>query len=133
MTSLRMTKREREREQRETEGDAHVRRERDRVREELARGADLEDVRAATLVVSDADIIAVALSYDASELDAVPRVVAIARDEALHDLLREAREHGVPSVEDGDLAARLAIVTIGAVIPEELYEPVARRMPASPT
>lgn len=126
--SLRMTKREREREQREAEGDAHVRRERERVREELARADDLEEARTATLVVSD-DELAVALAYDASDLDAVPRVAAIAHGERADALLAEARERGVRCVTDAELAARLAILALGAVIPESLYEPVARAMP----
>lgn len=127
--SLRMTRREHEKEQREAEGDAHVRRERDRIRDELAREGDLAEVRSAALVVCEAEL-AIALAYDASDLDAVPRVVSIGRGALAEELVREAREGGVRTCEDEGLAARLAIVAIGGAIPEALYESVARAMSA---
>ena len=126
--ALRMTRREREREQRDAEGDAHLRRERARVRDELHRADDIDEVRSATLLVSDGAELTVALAYDVSDLDAVPRVVAVARGERADEMLREARDHGVSCVDDGDLAARLAIVSLGGAIEDALYEPVARAM-----
>lgn len=130
--SLRMTRRERERDQRAAEGDVHLRRERDRVREALHREGELEDVRGAVLLVTGEDELAVALAYDASDPDDVPRVVAVARDARADEVVREARDAGVPRFEDAALAARLAIVDAGAAIPESLYESVARAMQVRP-
>lgn len=129
LASLRMSRRDVERERRESEGDAHVRRERDRVREELSRADDLEEAEKAALVVTGDDL-AIALSYDEADVEAVPRVAAIARSARMEELVRVAREHGVRCVENDALAAQLAIVAIGGVIPEVLYERVARAMRA---
>jgi flagellar biosynthesis protein FlhB len=125
--SIRMTRREREREQRDAEGDAHVRRERERTREELHRGGDLEETRAAALVVASEDV-AIALAYDETDPDAVPRVTAIARADRVGEVTREAIERGVSLARDEALAEQLAILPLGAVIPEALYEAVARAM-----
>ncbi|MFO0686145.1 MAG: EscU/YscU/HrcU family type III secretion system export apparatus switch protein [Sandaracinus sp.] len=126
--SLRMSRREVERERRETEGDAHVRRERARVREELARASDVEETRAAALLVTEGEALAIALAYDAADLEAVPVVTAIGRAEAAEAMREAARETGVPTIEDEPLAVALAIVPLGHPIPEAHYEPVARAL-----
>lgn len=127
--SLRMTRREKERDRRDVEGDAHVRRERDRIREALHREGDLEEARGAALVVTDeTGELAIALSYDAEDPDAVPRVAAVGRSARADDLVRTADGAGIPSVRDASLADALAIVEVGMPIPERLFEPVARAM-----
>jgi flagellar biosynthesis protein FlhB len=122
--SLRMSRREVERERRDAEGDPHLRRERARVLGELHRSND-ELVRAALVVEGDA--VAIALAYDADDPDAVPIVLAIERSD-LETLLTVTRERGVPIAHDAALADELAIVPIGSVIPEALYDRVASRL-----
>lgn len=129
--SLRMTRREREREQREAEGDEHVRRERARARDELARAGALDDAEGAVLVVID-DALAVALAYDASDPDAVPTVTAVGRGALADEIVRNAEDRGTPRISDAALATQLSIIPVGGVIPEPLYEPVARAMQARP-
>jgi len=120
--SLRMSRREIERERREAEGDAAVKRERDRVREELWRSTD--DREHARLIV-EADSLAVALAYDAADPDAVPRVVAVERGEAADDLVRASEARHTTITRDEDLAAILAIVPLGHPIAETEYERIA--------
>lgn len=125
--SLKMTRRERERDRRDAEGDVHLRRERERVRDELHREGDLEEARAATLVVVGEGL-AVALGYDETDPDAVPRALAIARGSLAEEIARQARDHGTKIAVDDALAAQLAILPPGGFIGEALYEPVARAM-----
>jgi flagellar biosynthesis protein FlhB len=126
--SLRMTRREREREQREAEGEPHVRRERERLRGELHRADDLEETRAARIVIDDGEATLVALAWDETDLDAVPRVAAIGRDARAGEMRDVARETGVPRTVDEGLATSLAALSLGASIPETLYDAVARAM-----
>lgn len=129
--SLRMSRREIDRERRESEGDAHVRRERDRVTREI-RDHDVDlAVPGARLVVDDGEL-ALALAYDEDDADAVPRVVAIGRGAVADRILALAGEHGIPRATDEELTARLAILPLGHPIPEALYEPVALRMHGRP-
>lgn len=68
---------------------------------------------------------AVALRYD-TEQDPVPRIVASGDDLCADRILELATEHGVPLVEDPDLAALLAACDLGETIPEELFDVVAQ-------
>jgi flagellar biosynthetic protein FlhB len=126
--SLRMTRRERERERRDAEGDAGLKRERERIRDAFQREGELEDVRGAALVLTDGDALAIALTYDASDVEAVPSVAIVTRGARVDEVVREAREHAVPRIDDAALANELAILSPGTVIPEALYERVARAM-----
>jgi flagellar biosynthesis protein FlhB len=125
--SLRMSRREVERERRESEGDAHVARERERVRSEIREHDADVSVPGARLVVGDGEL-AIALSYDRGDVEAVPRVVALGRGLLADHILALAREHGVRHVVDEALTASLAVVPLGQLIPEALYEPVAREL-----
>lgn len=126
--SLRMSRREVERERRESEGDRHVLAERARVRDEIARWATSLDLAASRLVVTDADALAVALAYEAGDDEAVPVVTAVLHGPALAALDDEAPS--VPRIDDGALAARLALVAPGQPIPPVLYDEVAKAMHA---
>ncbi len=130
--SLKMTRRERERDRRDAEGDVQLRRERERVRGELHREGDLDEARAAALVVLGDDV-AIALGYDETDPDAVPRALAIARGALAEEIARQAREHGTKIAADDALATQLAILPPGGFIGEALYEPVARAMSQSAT
>jgi flagellar biosynthesis protein len=67
---------------------------------------------------------AIALSYD-PERDNAPRVLATGEGLVAEKILDLARASGVPIRHDPDLAAALATVDLGAVIPPELYAVVA--------
>ena len=67
---------------------------------------------------------AVALKYIREEDDS-PRVVARGRGEIAERILELARRHGVPVHRDTDLADVLVRLSLGDLIPPELYKAVA--------
>ena len=100
------------------------------MRAELARASDVEEARAAAIVVTDGDSLAIALAYDEADPDAVPVVAAVGRAERSAAMGEAARESGVSVLEDEPVAVALAVVSLGQPIPEPLYEPIARAMRA---
>lgn len=69
--------------------------------------------------------LAAALRYAPPD-DPAPRVLAAGRGEFAGRIVEEARQAGVPVVEDAQLAASLAGLEGGQVIPAELYPAVAQ-------
>jgi flagellar biosynthesis protein len=67
---------------------------------------------------------AVALTYDPNNADA-PVVTAAGEGLVAEEIIRRAREAGVPVTEDPRLAAVLSQIDVGQVIPPELYAVVA--------
>lgn len=67
---------------------------------------------------------AVALSYDPANHDA-PVVTAAGQGAVAEEIIRRAREAGVPVTEDPRLAAVLSQIDVGQSIPPELYEVIA--------
>lgn len=67
---------------------------------------------------------AVALTYDPNNADA-PVVAAAGEGLVAEEIIRRAREAGVPVTEDPRLAAVLSQIDVGQVIPPELYAVVA--------
>jgi flagellar biosynthesis protein len=68
---------------------------------------------------------AVALRYE-HQSEAAPRVVAKGTGEVAAAIVRVAQGHHVPLHESEELAEALMRVEVDAVIPQELYEPVAQ-------
>jgi len=67
--------------------------------------------------------LAVALQYDGEH---APRVTAKGRDQVAENIVRLARQHGVPLQENEPLAGMLATLELGEEIPEALYLAVAQ-------
>jgi flagellar biosynthesis protein len=67
---------------------------------------------------------AVALTYDPANADA-PVVTAVGQGAVAEEIIRRAREAGVPVTEDPRLAAVLSQIDVGRVIPPELYGVIA--------
>lgn len=67
---------------------------------------------------------AVALGYDAKN-DPAPRVLATGQGAVAEKIIALARENNIPIREDPVLAAALATVDLGTLIPPELYSVVA--------
>lgn len=65
---------------------------------------------------------AVALRYDGTR---APTVAASGRDEIAMEIIRIARDHGVPLYENPELAAILARLELDEEIPESLYQVIA--------
>lgn len=66
--------------------------------------------------------LAVALEYDR---ETAPRVTGIGKGEAAEHMQEIARHHGVPLVENPQLAAALSKLPLDQEIPEKLYRAVA--------
>ncbi len=68
---------------------------------------------------------AAALAYNPAE-EGAPRVVAKGMGHLAEKILLEAKKHGIPILEDKLLFGMLYALELGAEIPLEIYEPVAR-------
>lgn len=67
---------------------------------------------------------AIALSYQGEK--AAPCVIATGSGHVAENILSQAKEKGIPVYEDKKLATILGTLELGEMIPEELYELVAR-------
>lgn len=129
--SLRMTQDEVKREHKEREGDPRVKKERERLRFEFLNQQAIEEVRQASLVVTDGDISAVALRYDPKDSRA-PVIVCKGGRVMATKMLQIARDFDVPICRDQALAAILAKADEDSEIPEVSHEAVARLLAARP-
>lgn len=120
MQEHRMTRREVSKEAQEDEGDPQHRRYRTARWREAAQDMDVRD---ATVLISGAPSVVVALAYTPGN---VPRLVAVARHTRATQLKLLASGHGVPCVEDRDLAYRLGQLPVGQYVSEDLFGPVAQ-------
>lgn len=125
MQSLKMSKQELKEEFKDTEGDPMIRARLRQLRQERSRGRMMQDVKTATVIITNPTHFSVALTYDPAHMDA-PMVVAKGIDYlALH--IREiAIIHHVPIIQSPPLARALyGGVKVGQQIAPEHYEAVA--------
>jgi len=96
-----------------------------RAQRDMSRRRMLQDVKAATVVITNPTHFAVALTYQRAEM-AAPRVVAKGQDLMAARIRAVARQHGVPIVENVTLARALyKSAEIGDAIPASLFGAVA--------
>lgn len=123
---LKLTRQELKEEIKRTEGDPRVRA---RIRQkqiELTRRRMLAEVRRADVVITNPEHYAVALKYEIKAMPA-PQVVAKGKDFLALKIKEIAQKHKVPLYEDPPLARLLyEKVEVGAYIPEELYQVIAK-------
>ncbi len=123
---LRMTKQEVKDEMKNAEGDPLIKMARRQRARELAMGRLSDNVKEATVVVTNPTHFAVALRYDHSK-DPTPRVVAKGRGFKALKIRELAKKYEIPTVENRPLARTLySSVRIGRTIPVELYRAVAQ-------
>ncbi len=123
--SIRMSKQEIREEHRQTEGDPQIRAKIRQRQRQIASMRMMARVPTADVVITNPVHLAVALAYDAEEMEA-PVVVAKGAGPLAERIKQTAREHGVAIVENVWLARTLyESVEINAKIPEELYQAVA--------
>ncbi len=123
---LRMTKQEVKDEMKNAEGDPFIKSARRARARELAMGRLSDNVKEATVVVTNPTHFAVALRYDHAK-DPTPRVVAKGRGFKALRIRELAKKFDVPTVENKPLARTLySSVRIGRTIPVELYRAVAQ-------
>ncbi len=121
---LMMTKEEVKEEFKEDEGNPEIKGRRRQLHQEIAMHSLRESVKRASFVVVNPEHIAVAVRYREGE-DNAPNVVAKGVDKMAGEIVRIARENGIPVMRNVPLAHALFRVGVGEEIPEELYNAVA--------
>ncbi|MBP8646576.1 MAG: flagellar biosynthesis protein FlhB [Syntrophobacteraceae bacterium] len=125
MRDLRMTKQEVKEESKQSEGNPQIKGRIRSIQRNLARQRMMSAVPKASVVITNPTHYAVALLYE-SEMEA-PRVVAKGLDHLARQIIKIARHHGVPVVQNPPLARALyQQVKLEATIPVNLYKAVAR-------
>lgn len=123
--SLKMTKQEVKEERKQLEGDPMVKARIKSLQREMARRRMMDEVPKATVVVTNPTFIAIALRYEAREMD-TPQVVAKGKRLMAERIKKMAVEHGIPIVEDKPLARGLYdLVEPGDDIPPDYFPAVA--------
>jgi len=122
---IRMTKQEIKDEYKKSEGDPLIKSRIKRIQMEMARKRMMQDVPQADVVITNPTHFAVAIKYDSTKMNA-PKVTAKGAGKIAERIKSLAREHGVPVVENKELARNLhKLVEIGQAIPADLYQSVA--------
>ncbi len=122
---LRMTRQEVQQERREEDGDPQMRARIKKSQREIAMRRSIQEVPAATVVLTNPTHIAVALKYERGVMSA-PRVVAKGADLFALRIRKVARENGVPVLERKALARALyGQVDLGQEIPVDFYQAIA--------
>lgn len=118
---LMMSKQEVKDEYKQLEGSPEVKMERERIRRQRARERMMNAVKEADVVVRNPEHFAVALRYNL-EKDRSPVVIAKGRDFMAQQIIREAANRGIYTVENPPLARALyAAVGIDMEIPEQFW------------
>jgi type III secretion protein U len=122
---LMMTKQEVTREHKEMEGSPEIKQTRKGLHREMINGGPAAMVRKSSVLVVNPTHIAIALFYE-PETTPLPVVLAKGKDELALMMIAEARDAGVPVMQDIPLArALMSTANLEAYIPAELAEPVA--------
>jgi flagellar biosynthetic protein FlhB len=121
---MRMTKQEVKEEIKSREGDPLIRARIRKLQREVANRRMMDDVKKASVVVTNPTHIAVALLY--TKEMAAPKVIAKGADLMAERIKKIAKEAGIPTVENKPLARTMfKTLKIGQHIPRELYTAVA--------
>ena len=124
-SSLRMTKQEIKDEHKQQDGNPQVKGRIRRIQRDMARRRMVDDVKKATVVITNPTHFAVALAYRRGSM-AAPVVLAKGRDHLAAAIRERARLHGVPMVENKPLAQALfKTAEVGDTIPADLFAAVA--------
>lgn len=122
---LMMSKAEVKQEYKEMEGDPHIKGKRKHLHQEMATQEAVRSARKATVLVTNPTHLAIALYYDKDETP-LPVVLAKGEGALAAEMMRAAREAGVPIMQNIPLArALMAHGEPDQYIPSELVEPVA--------
>jgi flagellar biosynthetic protein FlhB len=123
--NLMMTKQEVKEERKQSDGDPQVKSRIRSMQLEMAHRRMMAAIPTADVVITNPTHFAIAITFNAQEMDA-PQVVAKGADFMAQRIRDVAREHDVPLVENKPLARALYATTeIGGFIPTELYRAVA--------
>ncbi|MER9626523.1 EscU/YscU/HrcU family type III secretion system export apparatus switch protein [Mesorhizobium sp. M0296] len=127
LRDMRMTTTEYKREHKDLEGDPLIRREQQRQRREAVMQPAKLGVKNAVIVLVTGER-AVALRYVKGETP-VPTIVGKGQGRAAEDMMAQAREAGIPIVEDAVTAqAIFENANIGSYIGQQMFSPVVRHL-----
>ncbi len=122
---LMMSMEEIKQEYKQLEGDPHMKGHRKSMAKEIAMGEMVLKTRKSSAVVTNPTHLAVALYYEAEETP-LPIVVAKGKNDIAHQMVKMARECGIPVMQNITLARALTTsANIDEYIPSEFIEPVA--------
>ncbi|MCK4913900.1 MAG: flagellar biosynthesis protein FlhB [Planctomycetes bacterium] len=122
---LKMTLQEVKQERKETDGSPEVKARIRRIQIQAAMKRMLQDVPKANVIIVNPTHVAVAIRYDAKEMQA-PIVVAKGADHLAEKIREIARAYGVPIIRKPELARTIySSIKVGQIIPETLYMAVA--------
>jgi flagellar biosynthetic protein FlhB len=121
---MKMTKQELKEEFKESEGDPHIKAQIRAIQQEMARKRMMAEVPKADVVVTNPTHLAIAIRYNAKEMDA-PLIVAKGADYIAMKIREIATEHKVPIVENPPVARLLHKLDLGEHIPESLFKVIA--------
>ncbi len=121
---MKMTKEELKEEYKESEGDPHIKAQIRAIQQEMARKRMMAEVPKADVVITNPTHLAIAIRYDAKEMDA-PLVVAKGADFIAMKIREIALEHKVPIFENPPVARLLHKLDLGEHIPEDLFKAIA--------
>ncbi|MFW6146918.1 MAG: flagellar biosynthesis protein FlhB [Thermodesulfobacteriota bacterium] len=125
LRKIKMTKKEVKDEYKRVEGDPLVKSRIKGIQREMAKKRMMQAVPKADVVIVNPTRLAVALQYESTRMSA-PRVIAKGAGELARRIKKVAESHGVPIVENRELAQRLySLVAVDQEIPPVLYEAVA--------
>jgi flagellar biosynthetic protein FlhB len=125
LRGLRMSRQDLKEEFKTTEGDPLTRSRIRSIQREQARRRMMQEVPKADVVITNPTHLAVALKYDADEMDA-PTVIAKGERLVALAIKKIAQEAGIPIIENKPLAQALfKTVEIGMQVPGDLYRAVA--------
>lgn len=123
--SLKMSKYDIKQEYKQTEGDPLLKSRQRQIQREMAMRRMMSEVPKADVVITNPTHFAVALKYEAPQMEA-PVVVAKGQDYVAQRIKEVAALNNVATVENRVLARTLYYSTeIGDAVPEELYQAVA--------
>lgn len=126
MKDMKMTRQEVKEEHKELDGDPLIKQRLRQIRHDRARQRMIQEVPAATVIITNPTHYAIALKYDMEKAEA-PVVVAKGVDFLALRIREVAKEHDVPVVENPPLARSLYDgVELGDKIPIQYYEVVAK-------
>ncbi|MNR04281.1 Yop protein translocation protein U [compost metagenome] len=133
-----MSKEDIKQEFKEMEGDPHIKHKRKHLHQEMVMHGAVASARKATVLVTNPTHLAIAIYYQPDETP-LPRVLAKGEGALAEQMMKAAREAGVPVMQNIPLArALMATAAADQYIPSELIEPVAevlrlvRKMAANP-
>lgn len=121
---MKMTKQELKEEFKQSEGDPHIKSQIRAIQQEMARKRMMAEVPKSDVVVTNPTHLAVAIRYNAKEMDA-PVVVAKGADLLAMKIREIATTSKVPIVENPPVARLLHKLDLGEHIPEHLFKVIA--------